>query len=509
MRNLIALTLPVLLAGTCFGLDKEKSLVTGEKIGNLAVAGRLLIDVHAEFMMSRTFKNDTVLNWYNMGIAGGGRVARGAGGNFGDFGLHVVYSQRDEKYPHAVKIGDVPAAAFDGDDIMKGNFILETTALGNEDLAIEVWVQDKQPKSDEVIFGWQTKDGKQTSGSFTFPEAFKGSDKVQLITLNCTPDTETWYINGKKVFSGDRKYRIAAGHKMVLGGASSLKPSFDGSLIAFRLHENAMTEEEISHNANGGVMLGTELHDWWRLEGDKVWRTDKSKHFRNCISRERRLSKMNAKQLKQFEERLPSMFEMAEKLYHLYSERLAMRSSVVSARPEFRGDGIKYTVPIQPSNGSWMGWSSKLGFGWACQGPGFINPHELVHGWQAQTGGTMQGNYWEAHANFPQTYVGVYQTVPAALVSVNCMFFPALGRNYYHDRLMFEHLAQSPEYGPMFISKLWYDGGSDETKNEYPWSTFTKLDPDPRTDLAYEWTRMIQKTITWDYEIFGDQPADL
>ncbi len=85
-----------------------------------------------------------------------------------------------------------------------------------------------------------------------------------------------------------------------------------------------------------------------------------------------------------------------------------------------------------------------------------------------------------------------------------CLFFPANGRNYYHARLMFEHLAQTPEYGPMFISKLWYDGGTDESKNEYPWTAFTRLDPDPTTPLATEWTRMVQRCVTWDFETFKE-----
>jgi hypothetical protein len=499
-----------LLAGTSSGLEKETSLVTGEKIGNLAVAGKLLIDVHAEFMMNRTFEKDTVLHWYNMGISGGGKHSLEAGGSFGDFGLHVTHTERDKAYPRAVRIGDVPAAQFDGGDIMKGNFVIEASAMGDEDLAIEVWVQDKQPKQGEVMFGWQSADGKQTSGALTYPKAFKGSDTIQLITVNCTADSETWYINGRKVSSSDRKLRIAEGHNMVLGGASSLKPSFNGGLVALRLHTDAMTEEEIAHNATGGVMLGTDLHDWWRMEGDAEWRVDRSKHFKNAISRKGRLADMDERQLKEFEERLPGMFEMAEKLYHLYSERLALRSSVVSSKREYRGDGVKYTVPNQPSNGSWMGWSGKLGFGWSCTGAGHINPHELVHGWQAQSGGAMQGNYWEAHANFPQTYAGVYQTTPGTVVGRVCMFFPAHGRSYYHDRLMFQHLAEEPEYGPMFISKFWYDGGTgNEDDQNYPWLTFPLIDPDPSTDLGYEWMRMLQKCITWDYEIHGDQPADL
>ena len=494
-------------AGMCPGLEKETSLVTGNPIGELAVAGRLLVDLHAEFMVSRTPMKQTVLNWYNCGLSGGGRITE-VGGNFGDFGLHVPHTERDAKYPHAISIGDVPAVRFDGNDIMKGNFAIEPAAAGGEDMAIEVWVQDGKPSAGEAILGWQSADGKQTSATLVFPKSFKGSGKLVHIAVNCKKDAETWFLDGTQVSSATRSFRIVEGHMPVLGGASSGRPSFDGSLVTFRLHSEAMTEEEITHNFKGGPMLGTELHAWWRTEGSEKWRTDESEHFRNCLSVEK-MKDWSEKQLKDFEARLPGMFEQAEDIYHLYSERLAMRSSVVSSKREFRGDGIKYKIPNQPSNGSWMGWDGKRGFGWGCQGAGHINPHELVHGFQGMTGGTMQGNYWEAHANFPQTYAGVYQTVPPNCVSRVCMFFPANGRCYYHARTMFEHLAQTPEYGPMFISKLWYDGGTRENKNEYPWTAFTKLDPDPATPLAYEWTRMVQKCVTWDYEIYGEKPVDL
>ncbi|MFW6164305.1 MAG: DUF6055 domain-containing protein, partial [Planctomycetota bacterium] len=132
-----------------------------------------------------------------------------------------------------------------------------------------------------------------------------------------------------------------------------------------------------------------------------------------------------------------------------------------------------------------------------------------VHGCQGQTGGALQGNYWEAHANFPQTYAGVYQTLPPTCCTRVCMFFPANGRCYYHARLMFEHLAQTPEYGPMFISKLWYDAGTETEEHEYPWRAFSRFDPDPATPLAYEWARMVQRCVTWDFEIFGGKPDDL
>ena len=52
------------LAGISMALEKEVSLVTQKPIGELAVAGRLSIDLHAEFMLSRSYQTETALNWY-------------------------------------------------------------------------------------------------------------------------------------------------------------------------------------------------------------------------------------------------------------------------------------------------------------------------------------------------------------------------------------------------------------------------------------------------------------
>ena len=501
-----AAALAMLWAGTSMGVEQEKSLVTGERIGKLAVAGRLDVDLHAVFMVSRTFDKETALHWYNCGYSGGGRN-NAVGGSFGDFGLHVPHTQRDKKYPHCVSTAESPAVRFDGDDIMKGNFAVEDAAAGREDMAIEVWVRDARPQTSEVILGWQSEDGKAASAPLTYPPSFRGSDKWRHIVVNCTKTSQRWYVDGKKVSTRGREMVIAKGHRMVLGGASSAKPSFEGDLAVVRLHAEAMNDQQIAHNFRGGIMLGTELHSWWRLETDKWWAKE-SARFRHCVDK-KEMAGWSEGQRAQFHQRVGGMFELSEKLFDLYSQRLALRIGVVSSKPEFRGDGIKYKIPIQPSKGSWMGWDGRLGFGWGCQGAGHINPHELVHGCQGQTGGGMQGNYWEAHANFPQTYAGVYQTLPPTTCSRVSMFFPANGRCYYHARLMFEHLAQTPEYGPMFISKLWYDAGSPGEKNEYPWRAFERFDPDPATPLAYEWTRMVQRCVTWDFEIFGGKPADL
>ena len=366
------------MAGTSLALEKEVSLVTTQAIGELAVAGRLSIDLHAEFMVSRTYEHDTVLNWYNCGYSGGGGkdgAVTQSGGDFGNFGCDVPYSEREMKYPHAVTVGKVPAVRFDGNNILKGNFAVETNSAGAGKMAVEIWLRAENPAPGQVILGWQSRDGAQTSAPVVYPAKCAGSDKWRHIVVNCTPDREDWYVDGQKVSSGARATVINPGHIMVLGGASAGTPSFKGDLAAVRLHDQAMTAEEIAHNFQGGVMLGTEMHSWWRTEPDK-WLVLESPHFRHCVDKEE-MKTWTAQRYNDFTNRVPGMFNLSELIYHTYSERLAMRSSVVSVQPQERGDGIKYKIPIQPSQGSWMGWDGH--FGYACQGEGFINPHELAH----------------------------------------------------------------------------------------------------------------------------------
>lgn len=487
----------ILLAHASVALDKEISLVTRQPIGELAVAGRLSVDLHAEFMVSRSYGTETVLNWYNCGYSGGGgkdgKVTT-VGGNFGDFGFQVPYADRERRYPRAVTIDKVRAVHFDGNNFLKGNFPAESKIAGARGLALEVWFRSGTPAKGDMVLGWQSRDGKETSASLVLPAGFTGSGMWRHLLVNCTPETEDWYLDGIKISSGKRGLLIREGHIMVLGGASASQPSFKGDLAAVRLHDETMTGEEIAHNFAGGVMLGTAMQNWWRTEPDK-WYVVESEHFRHAVDRED-MKKWDARGLKEFTERVPGMFRMAELIYHIYSERLAMRSSVVSRMPEHRGDGIKYKTPIQPTPGnSVMGCDDN--FGWACQFAGFINPHELVHGWDAQTGG-MAGNYWEVHANFPQTFAGIYQQTPVSTVWTSHLF-PANGRTYYGDQSLFQHLAQTPEYGPMFIAKLWYDGPTQKGESPYPWITFNRVNPYPDRTLAVEHARMAMRNVTWDY----------
>src|SRR5512137_1149118 len=116
MKTILILALTS-LAGVCQALEKEVSLLTKQPLGEIAVAGRLSVDLHAEFMVSRTYGQETVLNWYNCGYSGGGSCNK-VGGNFGNFGLDVPWKERDDRYPHAATVDKVPAVRFDGNDIL-------------------------------------------------------------------------------------------------------------------------------------------------------------------------------------------------------------------------------------------------------------------------------------------------------------------------------------------------------------------------------------------------------
>ncbi len=501
----------VLAATAAWGqCPKQVSLVTGEAVGQLTVAGRLSIDLHTRFMMARTYEKDTVLNWYNCGYSGGNPFSP-VGGTFGSFGFDVPWRERDTRYPHAARLGDLQLAQFDGRQALKGDFPIEPALTGAAPCSVEVWFISERGTRGDAIMGWQSADGRAASGTVRIPDGFTPSPQPAHLSLVADGNGETWYLNGAKLGGGPRRFAIASGHRPVLGGESAVRPSFRGSLIAVRLHDRAMTVEQVLHNFRGGPLLGTELHDWYAPEKDaeKYLVRETKGSFRHAVDRKREAAwKEKPQEWEEYRKRVPGMYAWGELLLTTYTERLALRSSHVSRRPEKRGDGIKYTHAIQDTDGSWMGCNDD--FGWACQYAGHLNPHELVHGLQAQTGGGIQGNFWEAHANFPQTYNGIYQTLPPSCVTRVSCFPPANGRNFYHDRIFFEHLAQSPAFGPMFVSRLWYDGatGTNGTaeKNPYPFLTFSRLNPYPETDLAREYIRMAMRNVTWDYVTFAEAP---
>jgi len=491
---------------------RVKSLVSGYPVGEIAIAGRLYIDLHAHFMAARTEDTGHVLNWYNLGYSGGDGSSGEQGGTFGNFGLDVPWRERAVHYPRWSPVGDTPAIVFNGRNFIKADFPAEADITGDASFTIEVWARNEAPGRREVILGWQSEDGSAFSAPLPWPPNLEGSRAWRHIAVVADADKEAWYVDGEKIQEMARRSRIGEGHRMVLGGTMEQRPSFTGHIAAVRVHRGALSASGVARNAGDGVMLGTTLvpnidpnarpdqgnfyHTWSDADPDQHF-TRTSDHFRYRLPLSR-LENMSEQQRREHDGRIEGMFQLSEICYHAYGEIHALRMPLVSRKAAYRGDGVRYLIHIGPSEGgSWMGWHGDLGFGYPMQAPGHMNPHELVHGIQAQTGGGMQGNYWEVHANFPQTWVGVWQINPAFLEVRDQALFEATGRSYYHAQLMMRHLAQTPQYGPMFISKLWYSGEA----NAYPWITFDRFNPDPETTLGYEWARMVQRNVTWDYAV--------
>ncbi len=488
-----------------------RSLISGQPLGEIAIAGRLYTELHANFMAARTKDSGNVLNWYNMGYSGGCGSSGEQGGTFGDFGLDVPWQERTIHYPLWDPVGDMPAVYFNSSNFIKADYPAEADITGDNTFTVEVWVRNEDPQRREVILGWQSEDGSAQSAALPWPPDLAGSPDWRHIVVVADGENETWYVDGERSREMPRQSRISEGHRMVLGGASQRLPSFSGHIAVVRVHRGALSAEGIARNARGGVMLGTTLvpnidpnanpeqgyyYDTWSDADPDDYFEATSTHFRYRIPNSR-IEAFNEHQRRDHE-RVPRMLTLSEYCYHAYSEIHALRMPIVSSKAQYRGDGVKYLIHIAPTDGaSWMGWQGELGFGYPMQGPGHMNPHELVHGAQGQTGGGMQGNYWEVHANFPQTWVGVWQSGTAWVETRDQALFEATGRSYYDAQLMMRHLAHTEQYTPMFISKMWYSGESDA----YPWITFKRFNPDPETSLGYEWARMVQRNVTWDYII--------
>ena len=195
----VLFSIAVLMAGLSFAkIEKQVSLVTGEALGNLSVAGRLSIDLHTQFMMSRTYEKDTILNWYNCGYSGGSKFAS-VGGNFGNFGFDVPWQTRDVRYPHASKRVEIQVAQFNGKQTIKGNFAIEESLAGKALYSVEVWFISEQGAKGDVILGWQSPDGKTSSGTIKIPEGFKPSAAPVHLAVVTSEIAETWYLNGQHI----------------------------------------------------------------------------------------------------------------------------------------------------------------------------------------------------------------------------------------------------------------------------------------------------------------------
>jgi len=486
MKNLVTAIFAVMAILNGY-TSAEEALPPADR---LAVGGKLDVDLHADLMVSRGDK-DVAMNWYNCGYSAG---------TFGNFGLDVPYDKRAEKYPRWLMMDGSPAVFFNGDDCMKGDAPMEDTVVGDEDWALELWLQNEDIDKGECVLGWVSKDGSTTSASLTWQDFIPAGREWRHIVVNSATAEEKWYVDGEMKHAGPRTMRIEKGHVMILGGSSPNSPSYLGSIAAVRVHEKPLTEEQIKHNYNGGVMLGTKLFpnidrthgekSTWGDENPEAYGLYETKHFR---SRWEKAKDPNNEVIKL----IPKQLAESEAFYDAYAHKLAIRMPVVSAHKQLRGDGVKYKIQLgngyNLGAGGWMGWHGEKGFGYGISPSGRADGHELAHGCSGHMEGSLSGNYWEAFAGWPEIYAGIIE-FPPGLNNLTSMFFPAHGRNYYHSRTMFEHLAQTPEYGAMFPSKLWHEA----REVHYPWLVFQKCNPP--TSLSDEWNRMARRNITWDYK---------
>ena len=471
MRN-TALLLVCVALGTV-------SAVAGQ--GQLEVAGKLAVDIHAELLVAVDDEGHAV-NWYNCG---------GLWGTFGDFGFD---GPRDQ-YPKLGKVDGVEAVVFDGSDRLRLD-IKAPASITDGDFSVEVWASNPSAQSGECLVSWA---GGMALDCGRAP-ADGGWHHVALVYGG---GIEKLLVDGKVVDERKPKRALKPGGTIAVGCDADGKRGFSGAIAAVRIHEKAMTEAQVRHNVTGGVRLGADLVPNIAEKPRGILFADNSKdpniacrtskHFRTCWEKDRDTDgKVAARIAKQLED--------AEFYYEVYARTLGMHLPIVSDKIENRGDGRKYLIEICNNwKGGNFGGHMPHGFGYPIQGPGYLSGHELAHAVQMHSMGCFPGNWWEAHANWMPEAAGRPHVQPG-LNNKTSMFFMGHGRHYYHCWLIFQHLAQTPEYGPLFVARMWHhfrrgEGG----KPRYHWALFHTIDPDPATPLADEMAKMACRNITWDY----------
>jgi|GEM_PF-1618221 len=464
-------------------------------VPRIAVAGKLLIDLHAEIMLA-VDSNQIVNNWFNAGYMWG---------DFGDFGFAGPRSQ----YPTVNNIEGIKAVTFNGKqmlkgsplvedkditDDVKGNLLAPASMIGDGEYSIEIWAYNPSVEPNETLISWG-------DGAVVYPDAkYAPASKWHHIVVVHNGNENKLYVDGslKTVYSGSGTYRAG----FVIGSATDGSNGFSGSIAVIRVHENAMTEDQIAHNFAGGIALGTTFipNVDPSIPDDVVWgRSDNpkykqlfSKHFRMMWEPEKDINKIMT------DETARKMLEEYEEVYDLY-EQMGMAAPIVSANKKDRGDGIKYKINIciNWGGGAFGGYNGARGCGYPIHAPGIVHAHELGHAYQTQQMGGLAGNWWETHTSWlakrfenRNSKFNYYN----AMIP-NAMFFISNGRNYYHCYHIFEQISLEPELGTMFIAKLWNTNGRDA----YPFLRAEQLFPDKIALLKDQWIKMARRNITWDY----------
>ena len=491
-----------------------------KNIPTLEVADFLAIDLHSKFQLTRAGKPNYAVNWFNLGKYWG---------TFGDFGFDAP----KEKYPvvvteengcDVVEFKGGQYLRFElgaGTDILE-TFTLEAWALNPSVEPIETLVSfgSKTPgKYAALNFGSDNKQGAFSTGTAGagYPTAPSGEQWHHLV-VTYDGQTLTVYVDGKKVSSSAMALKIGSG-EIFLGCTPDKKHFFSGQLMAVRIHAAVMTQKQITHNHAGGRMLGTRLLPNVRPDAaqgtyyadhmDPEMRGYYSEHWRTIwrdSEDQGRISESGGKL--DMKKLIPRQLTEYERYYALYSKKLAVQVPIVSTHVNERGDGKRYLTDAGNNfeGSSWMGWNGQIGFGFPITGSGFPHGHEFAHVIQGHSMGKWNGTMWETHANWLPSQIDRAHVNPAERVVTQSALYPSNGRNYYHDYLILDHLAESPEYGPLFIAKMWHYGGRPYRDTqpstsgiEYTFSIFQRLDPNPDTPIGYEFARLAQRSVTMDF----------
>ncbi len=461
-------------------------------VGGSDAGGRLAIDNHAEFMVARSDRK-VVQNWCNAGTFKW---------SFGFFS----FDGAEEFYPafEADLVGS-PAVTFDGGDRLR--MILEPgydyrlpPEITDGVLSVELWVRNPSVEAGEVLVRFEDASNVDlTAAQF----GMKNSTAWQHLVAVSDKGRTTFYKDNVKV--GRKTGALSfSGTAIINLGAESLT----GSIAAIRVHTEAMSAADIAHNFAGGVGLGTHLfhvihetdinHGWWgdpeRSKEDL--RFHESAHFRSMWN-----EKENPKADDDIGARVKAtQLNDYETVYKYLNERSGKHLPFVSSDEAKRGDGRKYKwLAGNGWGGSWSGGSA-FGLGYGITYAGHVNPHEYIHGSDGHQMNSITGQWWEVHANFQVSWLGKAQANPVTNCPKHAHVYPGTGGNYYHSYLIWDHLVEEPEFGGLYVTRLWNRGpGTEKDDTTFPPKGMAAMDPSPETPFNHEWVKMAARNITWDY----------
>ncbi len=208
-----------------------------------------------------------------------------------------------------------------------------------------------------------------------------------------------------------------------------------------------------------------------------------------------------------------------EEVWQVHIKKLQYREPAESWTVANR-DGKKYKVNVTAYfGGYWAGgdagdyaWLNITPDGLRVDPPTWVPPHEFMHVCQMHqrdNGSTVDGPWWESHANFAREqwiyhYASAFDLGGGSLPSNLDSFFTTLahlyhshGRAYYLCWPLFMYLDENPDNLPDlgfgFTANIW----KQTTPNEFLYDTISRLSPNnSRKDiLGY----MARRNATWNY----------